>query len=127
MVTSPPYSLALDYVQNDEHALLAMGADVECLRKEMTGVRGRGAKRLELYELDMKQMFCEVARVLKPGAQAVFVIGDATVDGKEYTTTVTMGEWAHEAGLVRERQMSKIVYGLYNVMNHEKILWFRKQ
>lgn len=127
VVTSPPYSIALDYVKNDDHALVALGVDAETLRAEMTGVRGRGARdKLALYNEDMQRMFREVARVLKPGARAAFVIGDATVDRSEYTTTKEMGDWAVDAGLEREREVRKIVFGLYNVMQDEKILVFRK-
>jgi tRNA G10 N-methylase Trm11 len=127
VVTSPPYSIALDYVKNDAHALKVMGTDIEALRKRMTGVRGRGAKeKLALYNEDMQQMFAEVARVLKRGGAAAFVIGDATVDGGEVTTTATMAEWAEKAGLRLERSIPKIVFGLYNVMQDERILIFRK-
>ena len=127
VVTSPPYSIALDYVKNDDHALVALGVDPSVLRTEMTGVRGRGAKaKLALYNEDMQRMFQEVARALKPGARAAFVIGDATVDRSEYTTTREMGGWAVDAGLEREREIPKIVFGLYNVMLDEKILVFRK-
>ena len=126
-MTSPPYSIALDYVKNDEHALKALGVDLPELRAEMTGVRGRGPKeKLALYNRDMQRMFREVARVLKPGARAIFVIGNATVDRSEYTTTEQMSEWAVSAGMEREREIPKIVFGLYNVMRDEKILIFRK-
>ena len=127
VVTSPPYSIALDYVKNDDHALVALGVDPAVLRTEMTGVRGRGATdKLALYNKDMQLMFREVARVLRPGARAAFVIGDATVDRSEYTTTREMGDWAVAAGLEREREIQKIVFGLYNVMQDEKIFVFRK-
>jgi predicted methyltransferase len=72
-------------------------------------------------------MFHETARVLKPGAQAAFVIGDATVDGREYTTTAQMSEWAATVGLRRVRTLPKIVYGLYSVMTDEKIIIFKKE
>ncbi len=127
VVTSPPYSIALDYAKNDQHALEALGIDLAQLRSEMTGVRGRGPRqKLALYNEDMKKMFVEVARVMKPGARAAFVIGNATVDGREYTTTEQMAGWAVEAGLGRERELLKLVFGLYNVMSDEKILIFRK-
>lgn len=127
VVTSPPYSIALDYVKNDEHALTALDVDLPELRAGMTGVRGGNAnERLALYNRDMQRMFGEVARVLKPGARAIFVIGNATVDRSEYTTTEQMSEWAVRAGMEREREIPKIVFGLYNVMRDEKILIFRK-
>jgi tRNA G10 N-methylase Trm11 len=127
IVTSPPYSIALDYVKNDEHALDALGVDTKALRGTMTGVRGRGPKqKLDLYNNDMREMFAEVSRVLKHGAQAAFVIGDATVDGTEFTTTGEMAEWAIDAGLKLERTLPKIVFGLYSIMSDEKIMIFRK-
>ena len=127
IVTSPPYSIALDYVKNDEHALEALGVDLGVLRTQMTGVRGRSAKeKLALYNSDMQATFKEVYRVLQPGGRAAFVVGDATVDRREVTTTATMAEWALEAGLELERNIPKIVFGLYNVMQDERILIFRK-
>lgn len=128
IVTSPPYSIALDYVKNDDHALEAMGIDVPDLRTRMTGVRGRNAHdKLRLYNEDMQAVFHEVARVLKPGARAAFVVGDATVDGREVTTTGTMADWARDAGLAVERVIPKIVFGLYATMQDEQILIFRKE
>ena len=74
-MASSPYSIALDYVKNDEHALDALGVDTEKLRELMTGVRGKGREaKLALYNDDMQSMFREVARILKPGARAAFVI-----------------------------------------------------
>jgi SAM-dependent methyltransferase len=126
-VTSPPYSIALDYVTNDDHALTALGVDTQALRHDMTGVRGSSAReKLALYNGDMQCTFKEIQRVLRPGGRAAFVIGDATVDKSEYTTRATMIEWAQDAGLVLERNIKKIVFGLYNVMLDESILIFRK-
>jgi tRNA G10 N-methylase Trm11 len=127
VLTSPPYSIALDYVKNDEHALDALGVDTQTLRRTMTGVRGRGAaEKLSLYNNDMQQMFHQVAWALKPGGTATFVIGDATVDGSEVTTVDTMASWAEAVGLRREHRIKKIVYGLYSIMKDEWILVFRK-
>lgn len=128
VVTSPPYSLALDYVKNDEHALEALGVNMPAMREQMIGVRGRGAaNKMAAYNQDMQTSFAEVARVLKAGAGAAYVIGDATVGGGEVTTTREMVHWAAAVGLRLERSISKIVFGLYNVMQDEKILVFRKE
>jgi hypothetical protein len=54
------------------------------------------------------------------------VIGDATVNGSEVTTTEEMVTWAEAAGLKRERAIPKIVFGLYGVMQDGAILIFRK-
>ncbi len=127
VVTSPPYSIALDYVKNDEHALEAMGLDTNDIRENFIGVRGRGAdQRLGLYEEDLKLVFSEMARVLKPGAPAVVVIGNATVGGEEHRTTDHVIDWASRVGLVFEREMPKIAWGLYGVVADEKIIFFRR-
>lgn len=128
IVTSPPYSIALDYVKNDEHALAVLGLDLEALRDRMTGVRGTSARdKLALYNADMQEVFRQVATVLKPGGQAAFVVGDATVDGREYTTVDTMITWAYDAGLTLVRDIPKIVFGLYSVMQDERILLLKKE
>jgi hypothetical protein len=126
IITSPPYSIALDYVKNDAHALSAMGYHLGELRQNFIGVRGRPKDRMVLYKEDMQQVFRGMARVLRPGAVAVVVIGDATI-GREVTTTSEMKLWGQPYGLFFEREMPKIVYGLYSVITDEKILFFRKE
>jgi ubiquinone/menaquinone biosynthesis C-methylase UbiE len=94
----------------------------------MTGVRGKSAKeKLQLYNADMKRAFAEVARVLVPGGRAAFVVGDATVNGQEVTTTTDMTLWAEDVGLRLQRSVQKIVFGLYSVMTDEKILIFERE
>jgi tRNA G10 N-methylase Trm11 len=43
IVTSPPYSIALDYVSNDAHALKELGYNLSEIREEFIGVRGEWA------------------------------------------------------------------------------------
>ncbi len=125
IVTSPPYSIALDYVKNDAHALRAMGQDLTALRENFIGVRGKPKLRMRLYNEDMKVVFAQMARVLKSGGVAVVVIGNATC-GEEVTTTEEMKEWGHPHGLRFEDEMPKIVFGLYNIITDEKLLFYRK-
>ena len=66
-------------------------------------------------------MFREISRVLMPGASAAFVIGNATLDRLEYTTTEKMSELAEEAELEREREILKIVFQLYNPHFHSEV------
>jgi hypothetical protein len=128
VITSPPYSIALDYVENDEHALTALGYDTSVLREGFIGVRGRGVgQKARLYEDDMKQVFRELGVALRPGGQAVFVVGNVTIKEEESLTTESMVDWAAAAGLRLERDMPKIVWGLYNLVKDERILFFRKE
>ena len=128
VVTSPPYSIALDYVSNDEHSLKALGYDPNKMRKDFIGVRGKGNReKIVHYEEDMRLSLAEIANAIKPKGHAVLVVGNVTIDGKESVTVEEMVEWAKEAGLVFVKSMPKIVWGLYNLVKDEKILFFRKE
>ncbi|MCL0048059.1 hypothetical protein M1N20_01170 [Dehalococcoidia bacterium] len=81
IITSPPYSIALDYVANDAHALKALGYSLAEIREEFIGVRGKGQVKINLYNEDMKKSLKEMFRVLKPNKYAVIVIGNATYLG----------------------------------------------
>ncbi|HUS81201.1 MAG TPA: hypothetical protein VM283_08030, partial [Armatimonadota bacterium] len=126
IITSPPYSIALNYVKNDEHALSAMGYDLDQLEDEFIGVRGTGKRRFELYERDMRIAAREMHRALKPGARCAVVIGNVTYQGEEVDTSGMFVRACADAGLDLERSIDKIIFGLYNVMQKEYILIFRK-
>ncbi|MGC9336972.1 MAG: TRM11 family SAM-dependent methyltransferase [Candidatus Cloacimonadia bacterium] len=126
IITSPPYSIALDYVANDAHALKALGYNLPEIREEFIGVRGKGQVRINLYNEDMKKSLKEMFRVLKPGKYAVIVIGNATYLGKEIKTVEFTIAHAEKIGFKLVRNIDKIIFGLYNVMQKENILIFRK-
>ncbi len=127
IITSPPYSIALDYVQNDLHALKSLGFEPQELREKFIGVRGKNRERIELYNEDMKIALREMYRVLKPGKYAVLIIGNATYQGKEIKTVEFIIENAERIGLELVENIDKIIFGLYNVMQRENILIFRKR
>jgi DNA modification methylase len=126
IVTSPPYSIALDYVANDAHALRELGYDLPEIREGFIGVRGKGRTRIELYNEDIKKSLREMSRVLKPKKYAAIVIGNATYLGQELKTVELTIEHAEKIGLKLAKSIDKIIFGLYNVMQREKILIFRK-
>jgi DNA modification methylase len=126
IITSPPYSIALDYVKNDAHALKALGFNLMELREKFIGVRGKGPARIELYNQDMKQSFNEMFRVLRPEKYAVIIIGNATYLEKEVKTTEFTIDYMESIGFKLAKNIDKIIFGLYNVMQREKILIFQK-
>lgn len=126
IITSPPYSIALDYVKNDAHALEALGYDLERVREEFIGVRGTGKRKVELYNKDMERSYNEMHRVLKEGKHCVIVIGNATLQGQEVRTVDKTIDHCKKIGFKLERNMDKIIFGLYNVIQKEKVLIFRK-
>ncbi len=127
IVTSPPYSIALDYVSNDAHALKTLGYDLRELREEFIGVRGKGQRKIDLYNEDMKKSLEEMYRVLKPEKYAVIVIGNATYQGKEIKTVEFIIDYAEKIGFKLVKNIDKIIFGLYNVMQKENILIFKKE
>ncbi|PMP88171.1 MAG: hypothetical protein C0172_03270 [Caldisphaera sp.] len=127
IITSPPYSIALDYVQNDIHSLKDLGYDISEIREDFIGVRGNGRSRVELYNEDMKKSYNEMYRVLKPNKYAVIVIGNATHQGQEVKTVEFTIEYMESLGFSMVKNINKIIFGLYNVMKKENILIFKKE
>lgn len=127
IITSPPYSIALDYVSNDSHALKEMGYNLSEIREEFIGVRGKGQVRIDLYNEDMEKSLKEMYRVLKPQKYAVIIIGNATYMGQEINTVKFIIDFAEKIGFKLVKNIDKIIFGLYNVMQRENILIFQKE
>lgn len=127
IITSPPYSIALDYVENDAHSLKDLGYDVLKIRNDFIGVRGIGKNKIELYNEDMKKSYREMHRVLKPGKFAVIIIGNASYQGREIQTVEFTIDFMESIGFKLEKNINKIIFGLYNVMKKENILIFKKE
>ena len=126
IVTSPPYSIALDYVSNDAHALVAMGNDLDELRDRFVGVRGNGKTRIELYNKDMRRSFEEMHRVLEQERYCAIVIGNATYQQRKIETIQFTIKECQKLGFTLVKNINKILYGLYNVMQTDNTLIFRK-
>jgi DNA modification methylase len=126
IITSPPYSIALDYIANDAHAFKAMGYDLDKMRDEFIGVRGRGETRIKLYNEDMTKSLHEMHRVLEKGRCCAIVIGNATYQQHKIKTIEFTIEQCEKLGFTLINNINKIIYGLYNVMQTDNTLIFRK-
>ena len=62
----------------------------------------------------------------KPGSCAVIVIGDAMYDGKSVESVARTIDIARGLEFELLANVPKIIFGLYNVMQSESILFFRK-
>ncbi len=127
IITSPPYSIALNYVANDSHSLQALGYDLNKIREDFIGVRGSGLDKFNLYEKDMQKAYSEMYRVLKKNKYCIIVIGNVTYDGQEVDTTGQVIDYCEKIGFKSIKKIEKIIYGLYNVMQKEYILIFKKE
>jgi DNA modification methylase len=126
IITSPPYSIALNYVKNDAHALEALGYNVKKVKEDFIGVRGTNKTKVGLYERDIEKSYHEMYRLLKPEKYCVIVIGNATLQGEEIRTVDKTIEYCQNLGFNLVKNMDKIIFGLYNVIQKENILIFKK-
>jgi tRNA G10 N-methylase Trm11 len=126
IVTSPPYSIALNYMKNDEHALEELGIDIKELSENCIGVKGTGKDKLDQYTLDMQQCYDKMYRVLKPDGQCAIVIGEAKYDGFDTKTVEETREYCQRLGFKIKYDMPKKIFGLYNTIKDETVLFLQK-
>ena len=74
----------------------------------------------------MEKSYKEMHRVLKDGRYCVIVIGNATLQGQEVRTVDMTVDYCERIGFKLEKNMDKIIFGLYNVIQKENILIFKK-
>jgi DNA modification methylase len=126
IITSPPYSIALDYITNDAHALKDLELNLLEIKEKCIGVRGKGCNRIELYNEDMKQSYTEMYRVLKSQKFAVIIVGNATFQKEKIKTVEFTIEYMEKIGFKMIKNINKFIFGLYNTMKKENILIFQK-
>lgn len=126
IICSPPYSIALNYMENDKYALGELGVDIKKLSNDCIGVKGNKDTKCELYVKDMERCYDEMFRVLKEDKYCVVVIGDAKVDGEKTKTVKEAIEYCESIGFTLTEGLPKIIFGLYNTINDESVLFFQK-
>ncbi|HUS70393.1 MAG TPA: hypothetical protein VM075_06435 [Anaerolineae bacterium] len=131
---SPPYSFAIDYVENDRPQLQFLGADVEDLKSKMVGLVGSGQtaeqltqSRVANYFSDMGLIMGQCERVLKPGGYCVVVIGSNTNQTGGVSLENGIVEISERIGMPLEFQIMRQIEGIRNTMRDEFLLFFRKR
>ena len=128
VITSPPYSFAIDYVKNDEAQLNFLGYDIDNIRSNMIGLVGKNKKeRLENYFRDMEQVCSEVARVLKKDKYFVMIIGSNTNQTGGIRLENKIIESCEKSNLMLVKSILKPIKGIRNTMKDEYILFFKKR
>lgn len=128
IITSPPYSFAIDYVKNDEAQLNCLGYDVDKIRGEMIGLIGKNKKELlNRYFEDMDKVCFEMFRILKENKYFVMIIGSNTnqTDGIRLERSII--ESCKKYGLKLVKTILKPIKGIRNTMKDEYILFFQKR
>jgi DNA modification methylase len=127
IITSPPYSFAIDYVDNDCPQLEYLGYDVGSLKNEMIGLKGNTRKeKLSNYFEDMNQVLKEMARVLKIGKYAVIIIGSNDIQTGGIRLETKVEELASRHSFKLDQKILKPIKGIQNTMKDEYILFLRK-
>jgi len=128
IITSPPYSFAIDYAENDRPQLEYLGYDIYKLKDEMIGLKGKNKKeKLANYFDDMDKVLSEMARVLKVGKYAVIIIGSNDIQTGGIRLETKVEEMALKHSFVLDQKIVKPIKGIQNTMRDEYILFLRKE
>ncbi len=130
---SPPYSFAIDYVENDRPQLQFMGANIASLKERMVGLVGKGPTKQEVidsrvanYFADMETIMEQCKRVLRAGGYCVVVIGSNTNQTGGVSLENEMIKIGGRVGIPLEFQIMREIEGIRNTMRDEFLLFFRK-
>jgi len=128
VITSPPYSFAIDYAENDRPQLEYLGYNVPELKDQMIGLKGKTRKeKLANYFEDMDKVLSEMARVLKVGKYAIIIIGSNDVQTGGIRLETKVEEFAEKHSFTLDQKMVKPIKGIQNTMRDEYILFLRKK
>ncbi len=136
IVFSPPYSFAIDYLENDAFHLDYLGTNMDELQKIMVGLRGRNLReKFELYKEDMCKILSECSRVLRKGRLCTIIVGtNANQLSKALGVPLDEVPGLHEIivemaspyGLNLARALSRSIVGISNTMRREYILLLQR-
>ena len=128
IITSPPYSFAIDYIENDKDQLEYLGYDTVELKQHLIGLKGKTkAEKLDNYFSDMDNFIKEASRVLKQNKFLVVIIGSNTnqTGGVRLEQNVINSAKNNKLNLVKT--ILKPIKGMRNTMKEEYILIFEKE
>ncbi len=127
VITSPPYSFAIDYAENDAPQLEFLGYNVETLRAQMIGLTGKTKQqKLQHYFDNMKTVVHEIVRVLKSKKFAIIIIGSNTNQTGGIRLEQTIIDHFNEFNTLLVKSILKPIKGMRNTMKDEYILIFQK-
>lgn len=128
VITSPPYSFAIDYIENDKDQLEFLGYDTKELKTRLIGLKGKNkTERLNNYFIDMDRVCAEISRVLKKDKYFVMIIGSNTNQTGGIRLEQTIIESAKKYKLSLIKTILKPIKGMRNTMKEEYILIFKKK
>ena len=128
IVTSPPYSFAIDYVENDRPQLEFLSVNVNQLKSRMIGLQGKTKReRIENYFKSMDRAIEEMSRVLKIGKCCVIIVGSNEIQTGGIRLEQAFKKFAKSYGLELFKDLIKPIIGIRNSMREEHVLFFQKK
>lgn len=128
IITSPPYSFAIDYLKNDKPQLDYLGSDLEILQDRMIGLQGRGIEnRIQIYFNKMSIALEQMKRVTRKNAPLVIIIGTNEIQTNGIRLEKRIIEIAEDLNIKLRFEMKKPIRGLQNTMKEETILFFENE
>jgi len=128
VITSPPYSFAIDYIENDKDQLEFLGFETTELKNKLIGLKGKTkTQKLENYFSDMDKFCLQVSNVLKKGKYFVLIIGSNTNQTGGIRLEETVIKSARKYDLPLVKSILKPIKGMRNTMKEEYVLIFKKQ
>ena len=134
IVTSPPYSFAIDYIEGDKTQLEYLGYDTKSLRNRMVGLRGSDLRsQVSNYFEDMDKIVEEMSRVLKSGKYCVIIIGSNTAQLERALTGMGINleeelmKISERHHMLLSKRIIRPIEGIHNVMKTESVLFLQKR
>jgi len=128
VITSPPYSFAIDYIENDKDQLEFLGYDTAELKTRLIGLKGKTKnQKLENYFSDMDSFCLQVSSVLKKGKNFVLIIGSNTNQTGGIRLEETIINSAKKYDMPMVKSILKPIKGMRNTMKEEFVLIFEKK
>ena len=113
VVCSPPYPNAYSYHLYHRSRMLWLDMDQPSFKKVEIGShrkyskKGNGAANASTFRAELYQILSWLARHLKPGGYACFVIGDSTLKGELVHNDQLLSEAATESGYKLEANLTR--------------------
>lgn len=128
IVTSPPYSFAIDYVENDRPQLEFLGVDIDRLKRKMIGLQGETRKeKVKNYLITIDRAIEEMSRVLKPNKCCAIIVGSNEIQTGGIRLEQEFKKFANRHDLELLKDLTKSIIGIRNSMRQEHILFFQKR
>jgi len=126
VITSPPYSFAIDYLENDKPQIEYLGFELDELKEKLLGFKGKNKdEKLKNYFQDMNKILSELNRVLKPSKYLVLILGSNTYQTGGIRLEKNLIESSQKNGFELLQQIQKPIKGRNNTMKKEQILIFK--